>query len=277
MHPIRKNMEFSVLISVYKKEQPQYLQESLDSIFGQTLPPTEVILVCDGPLTEELDKVVECFAQQHREMRVVRLAQNRGLGNALREGLHHCSYEVVARMDTDDICKPDRFEVQIQYMEAHPEIDVVGSWIDEFIGDLSNVRSIRKLPEQHDDIVDFGRKRNPINHPSVVFRRSVVENAGSYRHFLLFEDYDLWVRMILKGARFHNIQRSLLFFRMSDDFFYRRGGQSYLHSEIQLQRLFHQIHYITWGRMMKNILIRTTMRCIPNKWRQKAYLFFLRK
>lgn len=270
-------MDFSVLISVYKKEQPRYLQESLDSVFGQTLPPTEVVLVCDGPLTEELDEVIEHFVQQHQEMKIVRLSQNGGLGNALREGLRHCSYEVVARMDTDDICKPERFETQIHYLEKHPEIDVVGSWIDEFIEEPSHVISTRKLPEQHDDIIVFGKKRNPINHPSVVFRRSAVEKAGSYRHFLLFEDYDLWVRMILQGAKFHNIQRSLLYFRMSRDFFFRRGGQSYLRSEIQLQRLFYQSHYITWGRMAKNMLIRTTMRCIPNTWRQKAYLFFLRK
>ena len=270
-------MDFSVLTSVYKKEQPQYLQESLDSIFGQTLPPTEVVMVCDGPLTDELDQVIERYAQQHAEMKVIRLPQNGGLGNALREGIKHCKYEAIARMDTDDISMPDRFETQIKYMEEHPETDVLGSWIDEFIGSPSNIVSTRKLPEHHDKIREFAKKRNPINHPTVVFRRTAVEKAGNYRHFLLFEDYDLWVRMILNGAKFHNIQRSLLYFRMSNDFFYRRGGQSYLHSEIELQRLFHQSHFITWGRMVKNILIRTTMRWIPNTWRQKAYLSFLRR
>lgn len=271
------NMDFSVLLSVYSKEHPQYLQESLDSIFGQTLPPTEVVLVCDGPLTEGLDLIIEHSAKQHPEMKIVRLPQNGGLGKALQEGLRYCSYEVVARMDTDDICKPDRFETQIHYMEEHPETDVLGAWIDEFLGDTSHVISTRKLPESHEEIIAFGKKRNPINHPSVVFRRSAVEKAGSYRHFLMFEDYDLWVRMILQGARFHNIQRSLLFFRMSNDFFFRRGGRLYLRSEIRLQRLFHQLHYITWGRMVKNILIRTMMRCVPNGCRQKAYLLFLRK
>ncbi|MBR4919949.1 MAG: glycosyltransferase [Prevotella sp.] len=270
-------MDFSVLISIYSKEQPQYLQESLDSIFGQTLPPTEVVMVCDGSLTEALDQMIEKYSQQHTELKVIRLPKNGGLGKALQEGLKHCSYEIVARMDTDDICKPDRFETQIKYMEEHPETDVVGAWIDEFSENPSKIVSVRRLPEQHEDIVEFAKKRNPVNHPTAVFRRSAVEKAGSYRHFLLFEDYDLWVRMILNGARFHNIQRSLLYFRMPNDFFYRRGGQMYLQSEIQLQRQFHQLHYITWGRMMKNIVIRTTMRCIPNPWRKKAYLFFLRR
>ena len=270
-------MDFSVLISVYHKEQPSYLQESLDSIWRQTLLPTEVVMVCDGPLTEELDRVIEQQSQQHPEMKIIRLPENGGLGNALREGLQHCSYEIIARMDTDDICKPDRFETQMKYMETHPETDVLGAWIDEFVGTPSHVISTRKLPENHEEIVEFAKKRNPVNHPTVVFRRSAVEKAGSYRHFLLFEDYDLWVRMILQGARFHTIQRSLLFFRMSNDFFYRRGGKSYLQSEIQLQRLFHQLRFISWIRMTKNILIRSTMRCIPNTWRQKAYLFFLRK
>lgn len=270
-------MDFSVLISIYSKEQPQYLKESLDSIFGQTLPPTEIVMVCDGVLTEKLDEMIEDYSQQHAELKIVHLPKNGGLGNALREGLKHCSFEIIARMDTDDICKPNRFEKQIKYMQEHPDIDVVGSWIDEFLYNSSNVVSIRRLPADHDDIYAFGKKRNPMNHPTVMFRRSAVEKAGGYRHFLLFEDYDLWVRMLLNGARFHNLQESLIYFRMSNDFFYRRGGLSYLRSEIRLQHVLRQLHYISWGQMALNILIRTTMRCIPNSWRQKAYFSFLRK
>ena len=139
-------MKFSVLLSVYRKEQPAYLRQSLDSIFTQTLLPDEVVLVKDGPLTDALDEVAEDYCRKYPVIRVVPLSENQGLGRALNEGLKHCSYDLVARMDTDDVAKPERFEKQIAVFCAHPEMDVVGAWIDEFEGDIGNVISVRKLP-----------------------------------------------------------------------------------------------------------------------------------
>ena len=125
-------MRFSVLLSLYYKENPIFLRESLHSVFGQTLQPDEVILVEDGPLTPALYEVVEEFAGRYSTIKRIVLEKNRGLGNALSEGLKHCSCDLVARMDTDDICKPERFARQLAFMESHPEISVVGAWIDEF-------------------------------------------------------------------------------------------------------------------------------------------------
>ena len=127
-------------------------------------------------------------------------------------------------MDTDDIAMPERFEKQLAVFKKYPDIDVVGAWINEFEDNVSNIKSVRKLPELPDDIRQFAKRRNPINHPVVMFRKSAVLAAGGYRHFPLFEDYYLWIRMLMNGAKFYNIQESLLYFRFSPEMFKRRGG-----------------------------------------------------
>lgn len=269
--------QFSVLMSVYNKENPDYLRQSLDSIFKQTLPPAEVVLVQDGPLDDEMLQVIDHYQTNHEELKTVRLPECQGLGGALNEGLRHCSNDLVARMDTDDISKPDRFKIQIEWMEQHPEVDVCGSWIDEFTGATTNVISSRKPPRDHQAILHFARKRNPINHPTVVFRRQAVEKAGGYQHFYLFEDYYLWIRMMMSGSQFHNIQQSLLLFRMSDDMFQRRGGLKYTQSEIRLQRQLHHMGFIGWGTMLQNIVYRTVVRNMPNRLRRFVYISLLRR
>lgn len=269
-------MSFSVLLSLYYKEDPVFLHQSLYSVFCQKLLPNEVVLVKDGPLTKELENVVNTFVQKYPILKVVSLPQNRGLGRALNEGLKHCSYDLVARMDTDDICKPDRFEKQVRFMEGHPEFDVVGAWIDEFQDDVSNIISTRKLPENHDAIFLFGKKRNPMNHPVVMFRKKAVEDAGGYQPFYLFEDYFLWIRMLLKGSKFYNIQESLLFFRFSPDMFKRRGGIKYACVEIRFQWRLYKLGYISFTKTSENICIRFFARIVPNNIRELIYKKLLR-
>ncbi len=269
--------QFSVLMSVYNKENPDFLQQSLDSIFNQTLPPSEVVLVQDGPINEQLQRVIDCCQTAHPELKTVKLTKCHGLGDALNEGMRACSNDLIARMDTDDICTPDRFEIQVKYMQEHPDTAICGSWIDEFTGDVSHVISSRKPPRDHQDIVSFARKRNPLNHPTVVFRRQAVEEVGGYQHFYLFEDYYLWTRMIMAGCKFHNIQQSLLLFRMSDDTFQRRGGLKYTQSEIRLQHQLHQMGFIGWGTMVQNLAYRTIVRNMPNKLRRFVYISLLRR
>lgn len=269
-------MQFSVLISLYYKEKPDFLRQSLDSVFGQTLPPDEVILVEDGPLTRELDAVVEEYVQHHSELRIVKLPQNVGLGQALNKGLMYCSNELVARMDTDDVCYLDRFQKQVAFMEMHPEIDVCSAWIDEFQGDINNVTSTRSLPETSDEIFEYGKKRSPINHPVVMFRKSAVEAVGSYKPFYLFEDYYLWVRMLLNGAKFHNLQEPLLYFRFSSDMFNRRGGWKYACSEVKFYITLYRLGYIGFVKTCINLCIRFSTRMAPNKLRSWIYRKLLR-
>ena len=269
--------KISVLISVYSKEKPEFLRQSLDSIFSQTMPPNEVVLVEDGPLTESLNETIGIYSKQHPELHIVRLPKNVGLGAALNEGLKHCNNNLVARMDSDDISKPMRLEREYAYMDQHPETDIVGSWADEFSGSTTQLISTRKVPETHEQLVAFSRKRNPMNHPSVMFRKDCVEKVGSYRHCPLFEDYDLWVRMMRQGAIFHNIQESLLLFRISQDFYSRRGGWTYISKEIKFQKFLLHLGHIDFTTMIMNISIRTLLRMIPNKWRQKSYNLMLRR
>lgn len=269
-------MSFSVLLSLYYKENPDFLRQSLDSIFCQTMPPDEVILVEDGKLVPELYKVVEEFVSRNPNMKRVVLKGNRGLGKALNEGLKHCSYELVARMDTDDIAKPDRFEKQLKVFQEHPEVDVVGAWIDEFEEDTSHVVSVRRLPELHEDILFFAKKRNPINHPVVMFRKEAVLAVDGYQHFPLFEDYYLWVRMLMDGAKFYNIQEGLLYFRSSPDMFRRRGGLKYVGTEICFQNYLLRSHFISFSRYIQNVVIRGITRILPNSWRMFLYRLKLR-
>ena len=269
-------MNFSVLISVYYKEQPYFLRQSLDSIFAQTLLPNEVVLVKDGPLSKELDEVVEEFCSQHTIIKVISLNHNQGLGKALNEGLKHCSYNLVARMDTDDICKKNRFEEQIKIFKSDSSIDVVGSNIDEFIGNIENIISSRKLPELHYDIVKYAKKRSPLNHPTVMFKKNSVIASGGYLHMYLLEDYYLWMRMISKGCKFYNIQDSLLYFRTSENMIKRRGGYKYVKSEIRFYIVIYKLGFIGFFDLISNILIRSFVRLSPNVIRSLFYRTFLR-
>ena len=268
---------FSVLLSLYVKEQPSYLIQSLDSLFSQTLLPSEIILVKDGPLTEELDTIVSDYERRYPILKVVALAQNQGLGRALNEGLKHCSYDLVARMDTDDIAKPNRFEKQVRVFNEHPEIDICSAWIDEFEGDLTHIISTRKLPETHNEIARYAQVRCPINHPVVMFRKKAVLEAGGYQHFPLFEDYYLWIRMLVNGAKFYNIQESLLYFRFSPAMFKRRGGWKYAMDELHFQSLLRQKKFISWSTYIKNVVIRLVTRLMPNRLRAFVYKKMLRK
>ncbi len=270
-------MPFSVLLSLYSKESPVFLKQSLESIFKQTLKADEVILVEDGPLTPELHEVVEIYRETFPEIKVVQLKDNSGLGKALNEGLKHCHYDLVVRVDTDDICKPNRFEVQIKYMEEHPEIDVCSCAIDEFIENKDNIVSRRSLPEDHKELFKFGQRRNPINHPASVFRKKSVIDAGSYKHFYLFEDYYLWARMMVNGAKFHNLKESLLYFRSSPQMIRRRGGWKYAWTEMKFQVALHRIGYINTLTMLENLFVRFGVRIMPNYLRGLIYAKLLRK
>ena len=271
-------LRFSVLMSVYYKESPEYLRQSLESIFNQTILPNEIVLIEDGELSDELYRTIDTFLTNYSSiLKIVKLDVNSGLGVALSIGLSHCSYELVARMDTDDIAKPDRFEKQLAIFHRYPEIDVCSAWIDEFVNDVSSVISVRKLPEHHDDIVQFAKSRCPINHPVVMFKKSAVLAAGGYKHFPLFEDYYLWVRMILNGARFYNIQESLLYFRFSPEMIKRRGGLKYAQDEFRFLKFMYQDRFISFGQLFKSTIIRFTSRLMPNSVRLFVYKHIIRR
>ncbi len=271
---------FSVLISVYRKEKPEFLKESLQSVFSQTLPADEVILVEDGPLTNELDSVINEFEQKESTLKVVKLPQNMGLGSALNEGLKFCKNEYVARMDSDDICFPERFEKQISYLKSHPDIDVIGSWTKEFYLDNQGnkvITSLKRFPHSIWENFKYCTKRCPVEHPSVIFKKKSVIDAGGYQHCYLFEDYHLWARMFVNEAKFYNIQEPLLYFRMSDESFKRRGGYKYAINEYHALKTFKKIGFLTNKEFYFALITRFPVRIMPNCIRKIIYTKFLRK
>lgn len=269
---------FSVLLSVYHRENPNFMDDSLNSIFQQTIMPNEVILVQDGPLNNELYGIIEKYLQKYPTIfKTIPLPTNQGLGNALNVGLQYCSYDLVARMDTDDICLPNRFEQQLQFMQQHPEIDVVGGWTLEFINSLENIIAIRQVPYGEKQIKQYFKRRNPLNHPTVMFRKNAVLQAGGYLDLDRYEDYYLWVRMLKNGANFDNIPQPLIYFRTSEDTFVRRGGIKYLKSEITLFNYMYHNQLISLSYWIYDIGIRIIIRVMPNQFRKYLYKIFLRK
>lgn len=267
-----KHLPFSVLLSLYKKENPKYLKEALDSIFCQTVRSDDVVLVEDGLLPDNLEVVVRDYERQYHELHVVRFEQNRGLGVALNEGMRYCKHDIIARADTDDINHPDRFEQELKVLLEHPEYDLISAWIDEFVDNPKQIHSQRRLPEKPEDIYKYGKHRCPVNHPVAMYRKKAVEKVGGYQTDLFPEDYYLWMKMLKAGYKFYNIQDSLLSFRYNPETIKKRGGWRYAVDEAKTQwKAYHQLHYLSIADFCFNVSIRFTTRIIPNKLRQFIY------
>lgn len=267
-----KHLPFSVLLSLYKKENPKYLKEALDSIFCQTVRSDDVVLVEDGLLPDNLEVVVRDYERQYHELHVVRFEQNRGLGVALNEGMRYCKHDIIARGDTDDINHPDRFERELKILLEHPEYDLISAWIDEFVDNPKQIHSQRRLPEKPEDIYKYGKHRCPVNHPVAMYRKKAVEKVGGYQTDLFPEDYYLWMKMLKAGSKFYNIQDSLLSFRYNPQTIKKRGGWRYAVDEAKTQwKAYHQLHYLSIADFCFNVSIRFTTRIFPNKLRQFIY------
>lgn len=271
-------MKFSVLMSIYKKENPSYFERAMQSIWDeQTVKPNEIILVQDGPLTDGLYKVIDKWQRKMGEIfKTIPLETNVGLGDALNEGIKYCNYEFIARMDTDDIALPDRFKKQLKVFKNN-NIDICGGWISEFEDDEAKIYAYKKTPEFHNEIIRYAKVRCPINHPTVMYKKSVVEKAGGYQKMMLMEDYYLWARMIVTGAKFYNIQDILLNMRAGDSMLQRRSGVLYAKSELKLLNEFKKIGFLTTKEYIKNLFIRVPIRLMPIGILKFAYVFLRSK
>lgn len=267
------NYRFSVLISVYYKEVPRYLDRALQSITDdQILKPNEIVLVKDGPLIKELDEVIEKYQKKYPNLfKIVALEKNYGLGKALNIGLENCTYELVARMDGDDISKPERFKNQIDMFRENPNLDILGSWIDEFVEENGEIkiRSIRKVPETSKEIYQKLKSICAFNHPTVMYKKSKVIEVGNYLQEFVLEDYYLWVRLAISGARMYNIQESLLDFRITEGTSKRRGGVKLLKSDIRFQQKLNRIYFINKFEFIRNLVLYGSYRIISDKLRKK--------
>ena len=229
-------MTYSVLMAVYGKENPEFLRQSIESMLNQTLPFSDFVLVCDGPLSHELNEVITWAQKQMGEkLQLIRLKENKGLGNALHVGVPRCRCSVIARMDSDDISRPDRCERQFRIIERDGD-DLVSGTLQEFSRKPGDMDRLRVLPRTSEEILQYAKKRNPFNHPCMMFRREAVLHAGNYQDFPGFEDYYLWVRMLRKGCKGYNVQEVILDMRTGNGMYDRRGGREYLHWVLRFQR-----------------------------------------
>lgn len=277
MNNKKKLPDYSVLMSVYKNEKPAFLKTAMNSMWKQSVPTNDFVLMCDGPLTPELDAVIREMEQKHTELHVIRLEKNGGLGNALNMGMRYCKNELIARMDSDDISRLDRCEKQLRCFQNHPEISIVSGTVEEFTVSTEFIDARRIPPKTQKEILSFAKKRNPFNHPCVMYKKSSVEASGGYQDFYLLEDYYLWIRMMQQGAVGYNLQEPLLWMRAGSDMYKRRAGWKYVKSQMALFGYMKEAGLIGEGRYVMSVSIRLLSGLAPNWLRKLMYKIVLRQ
>jgi len=271
---------FSVCTSVYKNDKPEFVRVALDSMLvPQSVKPDEIVLVQDGPVPEGLSLLLSEYEDKYTEvMHIIRLEKNGGLGNALRLGVGYAKYDVIARMDSDDICLPDRFEKQLAYLDEHPECDIVGGQMTEFIDSPDNIVGRREVPLTNEEIYEFMKSRCALNHVTVMFRKESVLKAGNYQDWFWNEDYYLWVRMMMAGCKFANIPDVAVNVRSGADQYARRGGKKYFDSEIGIKKLMLEKGMINRKEYVVNYIQRFIIQLmLPNSVRGWVFRTFARK
>lgn len=267
-----EKQKFSVLFSVYFKEKPEFFDKALESIYNQTVKADEWVIVHDGPISQELQDVIDKYKQLDVNIKEVVLEENKGLGIALSYGVPECSYDLIARMDTDDIAVPNRFEIQLVEFENDAELDLCGGQIIEFETEPDVPVAERRVPLTHDEIVKFQKKRSAFNHMTVMFKKSKVLEAGNYKNCPLMEDDMLWVDMILAGAKCMNVNEYLCNVRTNRDMIARRGGLSYYKKYKRARKMIYKTGFITYGQYFKTNFIQFCV-CIMPKWLRKIVFF----
>lgn len=268
---------YSFLASIYKNTKVDEMKNCVASMIEQTLPPEQIVIVVDGEISGELKEYVYSLQDNNTELyTIVPLSENVGLGRALNEGMKYCRNELIARIDTDDINVLDRIEKEIKYI-TEQDLDIVGSNIAEFIGTIDNIVSYRNVPTNHNEICEYLKSRCPFNHMTVLFKKSKVDEAGGYQHWHYNEDSYLWVRMYLKGAKFGNISENLVYARIDESTFKRRGGYKYYKSERDLFKFMYKNKIITYFEYLKAKFIRFVVQVLmPNSIRQWFFKKFAR-
>ena len=278
METVTQQLNFSVLMSVYYKEKPEFFDLALESIYNQTVKADEWVIVKDGAISQELQDVIDKYKQYEGvNIKEVQLDENKGLGIALSVGVPECSYELIARMDTDDIAVPNRFELQLAEFEKNPELDLCGGQIIEFETDPSLPIAERHVPLTQEEIVAFQKKRSAFNHMTVMFKKSKVLEAGNYKDCPLMEDDMLWVDMLLAGARCMNVDEYLCRVRTNRDMIARRGGLKYYKKYKKARKMIYKTGFISHSQYTKTNFIQFIVCIMPNWLRKKVFFGMLHK
>lgn len=272
-------MNFSVCMSVYKNDKPKDFEVAVRSVYAdQTVKPSEIILVVDGPIPTDVQKSINSLKEEIDVLNVIYLEHNMGHAIARQTGLDAAKNDIIAIMDSDDISAPDRFEKQMSFLEENTNIDIVGGNITEFIGNPDNKVGKRIVPNHNQDIYDYLKYRCPFNLVTVMFRKQAVIDVGGFIDWYCEEDYYLWIRMALNNASFANLSDDLVNVRVGKEMYARRGGMRYFKSEARLQKYMFKKGIISCGQLVYNITIRFILQvCMPNKLRGIIFKSFARK
>ena len=269
--------KYTVLMSVYIKDNPEWVEASINSMLNQTVKPDEILILKDGKLNDDLEETLKKF-KSYKDIKIVGFEINRGLGPVLADGVRLAKNELIARMDADDISERDRCEIQLKKFEEDSNIDIIGGAVSEFIGnDIKNVVSNRNMPENNIDIYKYAHKRNPFAHPTVMFKKESVLKAGNYRECELCEDYDLWCRMLINNCKGYNVPKTLVNMRVNEDFYKRRGGIKYLNKMLKFKYSLYKIKFYSLMDLIISISVHIVVALIPSKIRVIIYNRFLRK
>jgi glycosyltransferase involved in cell wall biosynthesis len=274
---VEKYPDFSVLMSVYKMENPEFLYESFMSILNQSVVPTEIILVEDGVLPQNLLQIIEKISKNCNALRVIKIEKNQGLGNALKVGTKYVNTNLIARMDTDDLCAPNRFELQLNEFMKNRKLTLSGGQVAEFEQTVSNIVGYRKVPIKYNDILKFAKLRSPFNHPTVMMRKDALLQVGGYEDFSGLEDYYLWEKFLSKGLLASNLSDVLVYMRVDSGMYNRRGGFQYWTQYCSLKRKFYNDHFINFEELMIGDLAMLSSILMPTVIRKLLYKKILHK
>lgn len=269
--------DFSVLMSIYWKDNPMLIQEAVESVLNQTVQPSELLVAVDGPVSKEIMSVLKKYEKDIKNFKIISFQKNEGRGIVLQKVLPICTFELVALVDADDINLPHRFEKLLNIFIADDKVSAAGGYIQEIDYDTKKKKSIKTVPLSEENAKKYAKYRSPINQPTVMFKKSAVLAAGGYKQLYLMEDYFLWIRMINKGFKICNIPEILVNMRINDNLYARRGGYKYFLSNKKIYDTMLELNMINYTLYCCNLLVRfTTQVLMPNFLRKKFYNLFLR-
>lgn len=273
-----ENFKYSVLMSVYIKDNPKWLVESIECMLNQTIKCDEFVIVEDGALSDELNDIIEFYNNKYPNIfNIIKIPVNGGLGPALKLGVESCKNELIARMDSDDYSPKDRIEKQFEIIKQQPDVGIVGSNAIEFYNNIDNAVANVILPETNDEIIKFSKRRCPYRHSGILYKKSEILRAGNYQQCYLCEDYDLYARMEMSGTKGYNIQEPLLYVRVNPDFYGRRGGVKYLKSILKFKKRLYKSGFYSLKDYTISAGAHIVVCLIPNKLREFIYKKLLRK
>lgn len=259
---------------VYAGEQADFFKSAMESMLEQSIPPTEFVLVCDGPLTEALESVIDELSKEYAgqtSFQLIRFQEHQGIGIVLAAGVEACANELIARMDSDDIADKERCALQLAAFEADEELALCSGSIAEFRDDPLKSETLRRLPLDYNEILNYARRRNPMNHMAVMARRSAILRSGNYQDIHGAEDYELWVRMLCSGEKACNLPETLVYARIGNGMIERRGGMRYVRDALRLQKRFLRMGFLTRMGYFTNCLIRIAVGISPKFLRAYFY------